>query len=245
MITSSIKVWHVLLASSVVLFLGIMTQLIVAPIQTYLAWKAEASAYPQVECTTDSLSHMLSYQQALLKASTEDSIYMVISMPDSSVTIYVKGVGIYSTKIIHQSQSSFFSRLHPTVYQKQFADPQLAHLLYASVEKEPVKVELAPKNADEAAKMATIPDSVVFEPAFIGYQLENGMMIQFSPENESWLSFRKSLRLSTANCLQLFRALFHFEIQDFHPEIQLTVQNVDLTAIYRAIPHQPTVIVRL
>ncbi|MFT4739549.1 MAG: hypothetical protein ACI9L9_000322 [Marivirga sp.] len=241
---SAIKIWHAILAIGCTLVLCILFELIAAPIKTYHSWVGE-ELISAVSERTDSLARVLTYKQALLTASAEDSIYLVISLPDSSLLIYVKGVGIYSTKIIRQSKSTLLSLINSEVYKKQFASPLKANLLAATIEREPIKVKIAPKNAEEAAKMATIPDSVIFEPVFISYKTENGVLVNLSTEKEPWRSFKNYVADAGTTLRQLISAMLRLEIVAYEPEINLTVDNIELTSIYRALPLAPLILIQL
>jgi hypothetical protein len=240
----SINLWHVLFTVSIVLFLNILFQLIAAPIKTYNNWKGEEQVY-SAHKKIDSLRNLVTYKQALSMASTSDSIYMVVSIPDSLLSIYVKGVEIFSTKIIKHSQSAFLSYLNTQILMRQFAQPQKGVLIKSTLVKEPIKIKMAPKNAEEAAKMAIIPDSVSYEPAFISYKTQNGVILKISYENGFWGSFKIGLANKWTKFSVLVRAIFHTEITDYQPEIDLVVDNIDLTSIYRALPGQPLIVIHL
>ena len=228
----------------VALLLIILFQLIVAPIKKYSNWKGEESTYVAGE-SIDSLQKLLAYKQALLKASKEDSIYLVISIPDSLVSIYIKGVNIFSTKVSKYDESAFLSGLNAPIYQKQFGDLQKAQLLKSTIIKEPIKVKMAPKNALEAATMASIPDSLSFEPAFISYELQNGTIVNLMAEDEYFLSVKIRFLNIIKGISSLANGSGHFRIEEFNPSVSIRVDNVDLSSIYRALPNEPYLIVRL
>jgi hypothetical protein len=240
----SIKLWHILFTVAIVLFLFILFQLIAAPIKTYNNWEGKEQVY-STHKEIDSLRNLVTYKQALSIASSSDSIYMVISIPDSLLSIYVKGVEIFNTKILRHSQSTFLSYLNTQILMRQFSRPQKGTLINSTLVKEPIKIKMAPKNAEEAAKMATIPDSVSYEPAFISYKIQNGVLLKLSSENEFWLSFKIGLAYKWSKLSELTRAIFHAEITDYHPEINLMVDNIDLTSIFRALPDEPLIVIHL
>ncbi len=239
-----IKYQKHILSLSIALCLMILFQLIAAPIKKYSNWKGEELTYVGGELN-DSLKKLLAYKQALLKASKEDSIYMVISIPDSLVSIYIKGVNIFSTKVSKYDESAFLSGLNVQIYQKQFGDIQKAKLLKSTIIKEPIKVKMAPKNALEAAAMASIPDSLTFEPAFISYKLQNGTIVNLIAEDEYYLSVKIRFLNMIKEISSLANGFGHLKIKEFNPTISIKVDNVALSSIYRALPNEPYLIVRL
>jgi hypothetical protein len=226
------------------LFLIILFQLIASPIKKYKNWKGELLTY-EAGKSLDSVQKLLAFKQALLDASNSDSIYMVISIPDSLLSIHIRGVSIFSTQISDYIQSIFLSELNSQIYQKQFGYAQKAILLHSSIVKEPIKVKIAPKDAMEAAAMATIPDSLTFEPAYINYELQNGTTIQLIAENDLWLSVKTGL-LNSANFISDFlMSIARVKIKEYRPTVSIRVDNIDLSSIYRALPQQPYIVVKL
>ncbi len=239
----SIKPRLILLALVLIVFVNILFQLIAAPIKSYHHWKGEEEVCRTTK-ETDSLTRLLTFKQALATASSTDSIYMVISVPDTLVSIYVKGVPIFNTKIISYSKSTFLSLVNTQIYSRQFAIPQKGILESSTIVKEPIKIKIAPKNAEEAALMATIPDSVTYEPAFISYKIQNGILIKLVPENQAWLAFKSNIADRISGWSKMLGAMVRLKIYDQTPEVSVTIDNNDLTSIYRALPHEPFIVVR-
>jgi hypothetical protein len=234
---------------SVGIFLSLFLQILIAPSVVNREWKAQESDfnYNNVE---SSLIKQLTNTRSLEKTLENDSIYLVISLIDSSVAIGVKGVSFYTTKIHSYDIDPLLTSLHASVYLNQFQKPISFTEIYSSIIKEPIKVKIAPKNAEEAAKMVTLPDSMIFEPAHISYRAANGLNINLKGKVKHSLlvqlysSLKQRLSVSTSMTQEMLKASASLEPYQHQPKIDIILDNVDLTSIYRALSCTPKIVVQ-
>lgn len=223
-------------------------QLFVAPHQINKKWKVDNGNFRYSQ-EQNLLIKQLAYYRAIETASKYDSIYLIISIPDSLVSIGINGVKFYGTKIQSYQMDKFLTGINSTTVLNQFQKPLKSKEIFSSIVKEPIKVKIAPKNAEEAARMMTLPDSVIFEHAELAYLTENGISLTLKArEDKSWLVNQWSNSISQlsdilAKALNITLATGQFKIYDYQPEIQLTLDNIALTSIYRALPKEPMIVI--
>ncbi|QSE96487.1 hypothetical protein [Fulvivirga lutea] len=232
-----------------IVFVLVLVQLIAAPYKVNKRWQGVNSENYDYEHPQDSLVRHLAYLRALDIGSTQDSIYLIISLPDSSVSIAINGVKFYSTHIGEYDIDNFLTSISTSTVYNQFQRPLHSKEVAATIIKEPIKVKIAPKNAEEAAKMVTLPDSAIFENAIIHYATENGMLLTLESSNtegwfiQSWNYLIDRLTSITATTYRIMVGILHLEIYEYQPELTITIDNVALTSIYRALPKEPYIVV--
>lgn len=230
-------------------FLIILTQLFTAPLRKNLSWAGDSNIQYSYNKFQDSLIRQLAYNRAVERSLATDSIYMVISIPDSTLSIGINGVKFYTTKIQNYELDRFLNNINATTVLRQFQQPLQSKESYSSIVKEPIKIKIAPKNEEEAAKMVTLPDTAVFIHAKVSYLLENDLQLTMEGSlKEGWFEIKwNSLVDFLINTFskgeKIALATAHFEIYNYQPTIHLTLDNIDLTSIYRALPERPAIII--
>lgn len=222
-----------------------------APIHKLKEWK-QVSKFetdkPQFVKGLDSLQHQIAFKQALLALPKKDSMNLVLNVPDSTLGLFVNGISIYKTKLTALNLDPLLKGLSEEVYYSQFSKPLAVTSSRASIEKEPIIEKTAPKSQEEFLASVTMPESVVYDPAFIHLALENGMDIFIGLNELADKADRRVERQFYAperrgNRNSLLKSLFTFKPLKYRPEIILEGSNAEITSIYRALPEQPKVVV--
>lgn len=222
-----------------------------APIHKLKIWR-EASKQQteslQFTKGLDSLQREIAFRKALLALPKKDSMSLVLNVPDSSLSLFINGIAIYKTKLTSMELDPLLKGLSEEVYYNQFSKPISVNASRASIEKEPIIEKTAPKTQEEFLASVTMPDSVVYDPAFIHFSLENGMDIFIGLNELAHREDRKAQRHFYATERRkrwnsLLRSVFTFKSLEYHPEIHLKASNAEITSIYRALPQQPKVVV--
>ena len=222
-----------------------------APIHKLKEWKREAKLVePKLPFIKglDSLQHQIAFKQALFALPKKDSINLVLNVPDSSLVLFINGISIYKTKLSTIELDPLLDRLNEEVYYTQFSKPLSVVSSRASIEKEPIIEKTAPKSQEEFLASVTMPDSVVFDPAFIHLKLENGIDFFVGLDEQSNQSNKNARKQFFApnkkeNRLSLLQSVFTFKSLEYRPQIYLEAPNAEITSIYRALPEQPKLVI--
>ncbi len=203
--------------------------------------------------TEDSLIMNAQFRQAYLLAQIEashaDSIILVINLPDSSAFLSLKGVTIHTAKIIHFKTDPIFMDINPSALLYLLSAPMTVMHHESSIKKVPLMVKIAPKDTSEY-----IPDIQVdtsdSEP--VDYFLETRMGIRFCffDINKGDFSNRftriKNDLKETINHHTSQVLLFASQKEPrYIPSIQLSLTRKDAKIIYRAIPSNANIILKI
>lgn len=221
-----------------------------APVQKLAEWEKEQTETPQVygEPILDSLQRLMAYKSALLSLSKKDSIHLLVNVPDSTLGLFINGVVIYSAKLTKMKIDPLLSKLPQGMYIQFFSQPLNVTSSEATIVKEPIIEKIAPKSPEELMASVTTPDTLVHQPVFVKMITENGIHL-FISQNENltaadksaYRSFWMNRRMERSECF--LSALTRFKPYDYQPLIDLELSDKALTAIYRALPEKPKVVV--
>ena len=191
-----------------------------------------------------------SYLISLLELSRSDSIQMSIDCSDSTVCLYIKGLKIHQSKFNIVKEDRFFARLTNTQINRVFSQPLLIRKQTATIVKEPVVERLAPKDTAEAALTAWKPDTLMQNPAFLWLELDYGLDLIL--EQERNITFHDQMIRTTfygsvwaERFKQSLSQFLHFKKQDYHPTLKIAIPVDDLRSIYRALPNQSNVAMKI
>ncbi len=124
---------------------------------------------------TDSTYLSLFREMSFLKARTAmaetDSIYLALNLTDSVITLEISGVTVARTKLTRLSSSRMLRDRNSYVISSMLAKPLVIERNFASIQKEPLMIKMAPKDTSEY-KPDIIPDTADYEP--VNYIYGNG-----------------------------------------------------------------------
>lgn len=190
------------------------------------------------------------FKEALRILSENDSIQLVINLRDSVVCLYINGVKIHQTNVKMIETDLVLNNLNTMQYVYLFSKPLTVNSQYATIVKEPIVVRQAPKDTAEAAINAYKPDTLMQNPAFLELRLPYEIDLIFeqeitpnSPEEKAKNEFYKTL--GGNKHLIAFKRFIRFNKQEYKPTITIILPANDLRAIYRALPNESYVVIKL
>ncbi|MBC8321074.1 MAG: hypothetical protein H8E34_10155 [Bacteroidetes bacterium] len=190
------------------------------------------------------------YKEALLKLAGKDSVQLAINLADSTVCLYINGVKIHKTVIKLFEQAKLLKKIPTMQYVKIFSQPLNISSQFATIVKEPVVIRQAPKDTIEAALNAWEPDTLLQNPAFLLLRLEHGIDLVFEQESnpvfyDKWIKFRFFNELWANKTLNALFCFFTFKKQEYYPVITIKIPANELRAIYRALPQNAFVVLKI
>ena len=190
------------------------------------------------------------FKEALLKLAESDSIQMVVDLSDSTVNLSIKGVIIHRTKARKIETDRFFRKMPLIQQAKVFSSPLNVQSQFATIVKEPVVVRHAPKDTQEAALNAWMPDTLIQNPAFVCFSVEYGLDLIFEQEenptfHDHWRKFSFYSRLRFQKAVRAVPDFVLLRKQEYHPTITMDIPVDDLRAVYRALPGKALVVINL
>jgi hypothetical protein len=187
------------------------------------------------------------YKEAMLKLAEKDSIQLVINIADSIVCLYIRGVKIHQTNIKQFDLDILLKRMPNRLYVYVFSKPLDIKSYYATIVKEPVVISHAPKDTIEAALNAWQPDTQLQNPAFLHLASEYKINLLIEQDknptfHDNWVRLIFHSRLQAMRTLEILKNFITFRNQDYHLTIKIKMSVDDLRAIYRALPHNASIV---
>ena len=183
------------------------------------------------------------YLRSCLLASKSDSVALIINLPDSTVTLQLYGVPLFTAKLSAYRKSAIFNKYSPAELSHWSEYPLTVVHSLSSIPKEPTIEAL------EQAKNHVIPDGK--EDTWFRLYTDRNAKIVFNQTDKPSVGsdpgsrrryFRKARKLERR---ELVHSLSNLEIPDFYPNITLYLSGSDARVIYRAIPEHALVVLRL
>ena len=190
------------------------------------------------------------YKEALLKLSEKDSIQMVINLADSAVNLSINGIMIHQTKVLTFQKDRLFGVLSFPGQMHLVSQPLQVNSQYATIVKEPIVIRQAPKDTFEAFLNAWQPDTLIQNPAYLILTLQYNIHLIFEQENnptsrDKWERFDFYNWLRWQKIVNTVFNFTHLRKQEYHPTITIQMPVNDLRAIYRALPNQVFVVIKI
>jgi hypothetical protein len=190
------------------------------------------------------------YKEAQISLANQDSIGLIINFKDSVASLMLKGVEIYSSKIIKYKKDIVFNGIDAPAFRKIFSKPLHNIQDYSTFVKEPIVVKRAPKDTIEAMKMATLPVLLPVDPAYVSFNLDFGFKLiliqdKWNSDEEKIIEkkFKSDLRRQTYE--NVISGILNLKKPFYTPTVIVEMEGRDVRAIYRALPYKSSIIMLL
>lgn len=190
------------------------------------------------------------FEKNRLALAEKDSIYMVLDLPDSLIILEIKGVTVKKTKIMDMEVSNRFAIIPHENLLPWISEPfTLTHDL-STIPKSPIVVKQAPKDTIEAAKISSMPRPPDSTGVYYTFYFDRNLVLevgQSNPPTEDVMDRVKAYRQvkkqeSTESVKQRLK---NPEQTDQPMTIKLVLSDVDARAIFRAVPSNTKLILKL
>jgi hypothetical protein len=199
----------------------------------------------------DSSFYSLKIEEAFLKSklakSDLDSISLSINIPDSLLTLEIKGIAIYNIKIDRIKMSSIFYAFENNSVIHCFSSPFNVSYQYATVVKEPIVIKKAPKDTIEANLPA--PNIDTLKPKMVAYYflLDKDIILDIrqSEKTEMIPYFEYLFHYNYWTIAKQLKEVFNHRPPNYSPRIQIEINCKDALALYRALPNKAIISIHL
>lgn len=247
------KVFAILFFGFILVFISVYTYLSVGVVRDRMQLaKLQVEGATPVDPSLIDLMKEKAWVESRLKMAASDSVGLSIDLGQHTIQLELKGVVVMKSKIKDFSTSGFFKRMDGNVYFSMFGSPLTIEKFESSIEKNPFKVVIAPKNEAEAeaaaAKKDSIPDENVFWTVKLDRDIElNIQGIDSISESQSKYKLGKGFEFKRdlKNIGNSFKHIFKFEKPTYTPEILISIPENEAKAILRALPRKASVTIRI
>lgn len=184
-----------------------------------------------------------------LETSKSDSISLIINFPDSIANLMIKGVVIHSAKIENYKLTGFINAVDRIALYKMLSLPIKVTEHLSTIAKVPLMVKIAPKDTSEYTP-DVIPDTTDIDAVNYIFETNSGIQFYFYESNpqesaDGLKQFKFDFRDRILSGYGLFKSAFTFKKPKYQPEIRIKLQKRDAKMIYRALPENASIVLKI
>jgi hypothetical protein len=184
------------------------------------------------------------YKESLIEQSKQDSMGLVVNLQDSSLTILISGIPVFSTKAKSFNISGIYRNLSPKAYLYYFRKPFVVDSCNATFEKEPITRKEAPKDTLEAASFFAKPDTTLNFRVMSNYYLGYGFKLTIEQTLTDSIEDRKYIINNKLNYFwDSFKKVMTLKNLEYEPKMIIYVTATDAMVIYRALPQKANIVI--
>ena len=250
---TGIKIFVIIFCVILLAFTSVYTFLSIGAVRDRMQLaKTQAEGSVAVNPSLIDVMKEKAWVESRLKMADGDSIGMSIDLGQHLIQLELKGVVVMKSKIRDYSTSGFFKRMDGNVYFNMFGSPLIIQRFVSSIEKNPLKVILAPSSADQVTSAAAPKDSLPKENVFWTVILDRDIELNIQgidsiSESQSKYKLGKGFefRRDLKNIVNSFRHVVKFKKPTYTPEILISIPENEAKAILRALPANARVTIRI
>ncbi len=250
---SGLKIFVIIFCVILLAFTAVYTYLSVGAVRDRMKLsQTQTEGAAPVSPSLIDLMKEKAWVESRLKMASGDSIGLTIDLEEHLLQLELKGVVVMSTKIRDYATSGFFKRMDGNVYFTMFGSPLTILSFESTIEKNPLKVVMAPKTAEEAEAAVAVKDSLPKENVFWTVKLDREFELNIqgidsiSEAQENYklgkgFEFKRDLK----NIFNSFKHIVQFKKPTYTPEILIAIPENEAKAILRALPRNASVTIRI
>jgi len=197
-----------------------------------------------------SLQREISFIKARTALTSAEPIGLIINLTDSTAQLVIKGVTVHISAIKDIEISQALLAVEPFHLLAELSSPLQIKHSRATIEKEPIIVKNAPNDTTEVENTGNLPDTSNTTPVFFELTFHNGLRLIVLEENSDEAIYRRAYRRffylpALAAARRNVNSILNFKIPEYSPEIRISMPGDEARAIYRAIPEEGFVALRL
>ncbi len=191
------------------------------------------------------------FWQARLQLAKGDSISLAVDLVDSVASLEVKGVPMRQCKILRYRRSGVIKRLRAQGrLQPWLSKPFVVQKELATLPKAPIRIKEAPKDTIEASESKGQDLPLEHRDAEFTLHFDRNLTLVVEQAQKPsfkgrWRKIWYDLRRIFGDAGAALVALSHLQLPQHRLWIEIELTREDAKAIYRALPHQAELALRL
>ncbi|HEX2921046.1 MAG TPA: hypothetical protein VHO50_07770 [Bacteroidales bacterium] len=195
-----------------------------------------------------SLLKIKSFLASRTALADQDSIYLLINLADSIANLEISGVPVHSAKISSYEISKILEEGDRNIIYTMLTTPLTIEDYISTIDKEPVKVKIAPKDTSEYIPDAT-PDTSIIEQVNYMFEVSNGIRIYINQEENQTSDDKRSVTaFNTKERIKdtwvALKSVANLKTPEYHPSIKIRIPRNDAKVIFRALPRNGQIVVK-
>lgn len=190
------------------------------------------------------------YQSNRLDLSGKDSVYFILNIPDSAIILEIKGIPVRINKILEMEISNRFQLINHENLLPWLSEPFTLERDISTIPKSPIVIKQAPKDTIEAAKTSTAPAPPDSTDVYYTLYFDRNLVLEIEQANplgkgnvEKVKDYKKTKRKESNR--SVIETMRNPQQANQPLTFKLVLSDSDAKAIYRAIPAQSHLILRL
>jgi hypothetical protein len=187
---------------------------------------------------------------ARLELASEDSMYLILDLVNNTAILEIKGIMLHECHILHSDISNSIKMYHTDALLNWMAEPFNVKHIDATIPKIQFIEKIAPKDTLEANKMVAEPKMPKLGDVFIVMDFDRNLRLVISqseqPDDEGKKLItdlkRKYRKIEISRSIQ---SLTKFNREPVKPQIEIVIPKSDATILYKALPLNPRMIIRM
>lgn len=211
--------------------------------------KQTIEIYVPADSSTKELLTEKAYYTALLETAKSDSLNLCLNVPDSTVALLIKGVVVHTAKLENMRISPLFRAVNPAILRNALMQPFKVSKQASTIPKMPLMVKIAPRDTSEYTP-DVVPDTTDLDPVNYILELKPNVLLYFYEANPTQSSdglsqFKFDLKERTWSLIQDIKRIANLQVPEYKPYIRIRLNKKDAKIIYRALPNQALVVIKL
>lgn len=185
-----------------------------------------------------------------LTLANEDSMYLVLDLINNIAILEMKGVSLHECRIIDSNISNSIKMYHTETLLNWMAEPFTVKHVEATIPKIVFIEKIAPKDTIEANKVQVEPAMPKLGDVYIVMDFDRNLRLVISQTEKPDAESKKLIsdlrwkyqRIEIKRTLQSF---IKFNREPAMPQIDIVLPKSDATILYKALPLNPKMILRM
>lgn len=188
--------------------------------------------------------------QSRLMLANEDSMYLVLDLTNNLAILEIKGISLHECRILHAEISNSIKSYRTDALLNWMAEPFMLKHVEATIPKISYVEKIAPKDTLEANKMDTEPKETKLGDVLVIMDFDRNLRLVISqsekPDDEGKkLISALRLKYRRMEILKSLQSLTKFDREPVRPEIDIVIPKSDATILYKSLPLNPRIILRM
>jgi hypothetical protein len=186
-----------------------------------------------------SMLHEKAFLSSRVEMAETDSVYLTISIPDSTVNLEISGVTVHTAHLSDIKVSRMLEKGNRYIIFSLLSSPLSIKNEISTIKKEPLTISIAPKDTSEF-QPDVVPDTAGIEQVNYILELDHGIRIHFYQEEEDgrFSTYLFDLKDRLHSLSTAIKSVAFFRVPDYHPYIKVKLPRADARIFYRALPEK-------
>ena len=188
--------------------------------------------------------------QSRLTLANDDSMYLVLDLVRNIAILEIKGISLHECGILDSHISNSIKMYQPEALLNWMSEPFTVRRVEATIPKIQFIEKIAPKDTLEANKMVVEPTLARLGDVYIVMDFDRNFRLVISQSELPDEEGRKLIstmrkKYTWIEMIRSVNSLTKFNREPAKPQIEIVIPKSDATILYKALPLNPRMILRM